>query len=529
MKYTFMLSCLLTFASIASAQDSLATRAFSMGGGSREFGHLSMRINDDRVVLFNITSNCMTATCNHGMAAILIDKNGNMLRYKKIGSIANDVDPNKAIYTSDGNIIMVGSYSGAKWLIMKMDTMFNVLWTRVIEQKPGSVYSGPYIEDIAEVNHTYYFVFSNIITKVNENGTVIFSKFYGPSATNTSHYTFVNYKSLTPLSANRFYLSGDLKDTASVYEASFHSIADTNGNIIRQKKFKNGAPYGSDISYSFKESANKLKVFGHHNNDIYSADVDTNLNVTNAKKYSGTPMYTHNVCYNGGDRYFLSAYDNTIGKIPVFALDNSGTVQWSKFLLNGAGYFRSTNHMLDYCTFGIYSSTPIGTSLAKKGYWAKLNSNGTTGSTSGEAPLTLTTVTTLPYTVSSTTVVDSGQWQLTFANDPFINDATPVTDSLWFKAVNPATCVYTLDIPATIKPMPSLCSPNPFNGTLAIGSEWELSQINKLTIYDITGRVIVSETNPVSNIISVPTEIKGVVFVCWLYKGEYHTQKLLAQ
>jgi hypothetical protein len=538
-KHLFTLLYLVFLAAASQAQDSLAIRAYTMGGGSREYGICAARLTNERSVLFNITSNCNTATCNHGMAGIMIDKNGKVIRYKKIGAVTIDIDPNRIIYTSDGHILMVGAYGTPKRLLIKMDTFFNVVWTRAIEQKPYLAYTGPFIESLVEINHNYYMAFSSSLTKVSENGTVVFSKHFGPSLGNTSSYTYVNYNSITPLSANRIFLAGSLKDNAASGSnpGNLGCIIDTNGNIIRQKKFDLGATWGTGITYSFKESANSIKIFGHHNNDLYGANIDTNLTVTNPKKYSGSIMYTHSVAYDGIGRYYISAYNNMETNMSVFALDSMGVVQWSKYLYCGPGYFKTSAHMVDNCTFGVYCSTPIGTSLAHKGYWAKINRNGATANASLEAALSVTTTTSLPITYTPTTVTDSGQWQTVFPPETFISDATVVKDSLWFEIVNPDTCTVTTPppppppsavMPVNAQPFyPALCSPNPSNGNLHIGNEWGLEGISRLIVYDISGKVIFIENQPASRDIQLPPQAKGVFFVRWEYDGRPHTQRLL--
>ena len=104
-----MAGCLLAGVNLYAGTDSLAFKAYTMGGGNRESGQLGIRLDSRQSVLFNITSNCNTAQCQHGMAGIRIDNNGNMIHARKIGSAVLDVDPRTAIYTRDKHILLVGS------------------------------------------------------------------------------------------------------------------------------------------------------------------------------------------------------------------------------------------------------------------------------------------------------------------------------------------------------------------------------------------------------------------------------------
>jgi hypothetical protein len=382
-----------------------------------------------------------------------------------------------------------------------------------------------------EMNNSYYISFANVFAKLNTDGTVVFAKNYNALAGNTNDRNIVTFFTLETLAPGKFFLPGEIVDDAPNYNGyGFMSIIDTNGNILKQKKLNVGAPYGDGITQAIKESANRIKLFGHYDNDLYAANVDTNLAVTDVIKYHGTaPLYTVSACYNGKDRYFISSHDHNNQKISVLAIDNGGAVQWSKFLINGGGYFRSWNYMLNDCSFAVYSSQTVNTAINNLGFWVKMNENGTTGATNVEAPLTITTTNIPAATVTPTTAYATGQWQTNFATQTFLYDNTLITDSMWHTIVNPIICptstTSTEEI-ATQTPK-NLCSPNPFYGTIEIAQGWELNKISNLAIYDVTGRIIFSEEKPTSTAITPSIEVKGIVFVRWTYNGHVYTQKMV--
>lgn len=523
MKKIFLLLCGLWAATGSYAQDSLAISTFTMYGDIRERGMMGLRLDNGQSAVFNLTSNCNTAQCAHGMAGIRIDKHGHMLHYKKFGHLSLDVDPNEAIWTSDKHILLVGQH-GSDRILMKVDTMFSVVWARQVLERPQ--YTTSATDALVEVNGSYYSSFNNTLTKVRADGSVVFSKIYGPEEGVNDAYSSLNITSLVPIAADRFFIAGSVdldNNNIGPYEDAFVAIIDTNGTILKQKKFDVGAPYGSEISYAFKQSANRMRVFGHHWNDVYTAEVDTNLAVTNAKNIVGDNAYTHTVHYNGEDQYILGF---NYGGITLMAIDNNGNTQWSRSY--GGGFSAFSIYSMNDCTYGLYASCGAGQPNWKKGYWMTVNEDGQSAAPQLEAAFT-PDVTNLTITMGVPTAVDSGQWQTDFTIQNFLFDSSPVGDSSWSRSVNQAVCP---EVPQHVTEVSTnaqkeLCSPNPFYGQIEIGNDWELNKIAHLVVYDITGRVILSEAHPTSRTITLDGIAKGVVFVRWTYEGQVYTQKMV--
>ncbi len=521
-KFLLLCSSLLLSASVCTAaQDSLATAVYTMGGGSRENGMLGVKLDNGQSALFNITSNCLTAQCQHGMAGIRIDQNGNLLHYKKFGHSTIDVDPNEAIYTSDKHILLVGQH-GLDRILMKIDTMFNVVWSRTIHQRQDNYLL--IMERLVERNNAYYMVCGATLTKVKSDGTVVFSKYYGPEMGTTDEYLSINFNALVPISGGRFFIAGELNaDPNTFAENGFLSIVDSNGNFLKQKQVNVGGPYGNTITHAFKESENRFRIFGRHHNDIYTALADSNFAVTAAKKISGAVMFDREICYNGSDRYLVSI---SHAGTTLMMLDNNANVVWGK---SYAGGWNKSLYQLSNCTYAAYGSINTGVNNGKTGFWLKVNEDGQSGNPLVETTFTPTVIDLTPV-VTSSNAVDSGQWQTTFPAENFIFDNTVVSDSLWYRKANVLVCP---DVPQNVLELAStahkdLCAPNPFRGQMRIGNDWELNKIEKLMVYDITGRVILEQDKPSARTIELTENVKGLIFVKWTYEGVSHTQKMMA-
>jgi hypothetical protein len=523
MKKLLLLLCSLWAATGSYAQDSLATAAYTMGGGNRENGMLGVKLDNGQSALFNITSNCLTAQCEHGMAGIRIDQNGNMLHYRKFGHVDIDVDPNEAIWTSDKHILLVGQH-GDDRILMKIDTMFNVVWSRVIEMRmPGY---NIVIESLKELNKTYYLAYEKMLVKVREDGTVVFSKYYGPKQGTLEDHMNINFNTLAQIAPDKFFLGGEIYDDADPFgfdDDAFAAIIDTNGTILKQKKFHVGSTYTNGITYGFKQSENLIRVFGYYNYELYTAELDTNLAVSNVKHYGGTTnMATHSMCFNGTDRYMFTFSHQGM---TMLMIDENGDLVWSKSA--SGGFSPKATYMLNKCTYALYGSCNTGVNNGKKGFWLKVSEDGELSSTTLGTAFT-PTESTLTAVVASCNAVDSGVWQTTFQSENFIFDNTAVNDSLWFKKVNMMVCPETPQgiVSVVAHAQKDLCSPNPFYGQMEIGKDWELKKIEHLVVYDITGRVILNEEHPAERTIRFAESVKGMVFVKWMYEGQVYTQKM---
>jgi hypothetical protein len=505
------------------AQDSLAISTFTMFGDIRERGMIGLKLDNGQSAVFNLTANCNTAQCAHGMAGIRIDQNGHMLHYKKFGHTTIDVDPIKAIWTSDKRIVLVGIY-GDERILMKVDTMFNVIWAKRIQKRQDQ--TSILIDGLVEINNSYYLSFDNTLVKVKPDGTIVFSKIFGPESGTPDDFKYLYSNTLTPLSGGRFFMGGgiDLGPDPWSAETGFMMIVDTNGNILKQKKFDMGIQYAGNITYAFKQSENKIRIFGHGaNNTIFTAEVDTNLAITNAKSIGGANAYTHTIHYNGTDQYVLGF---THQGITLVALDNTGSLDWAKSY--GGGFSPYSIYSMNNCTYALYGSCNTSIANYKKGYWLKVNADGQSAQSQLETAFTPTFTNMTVVSSAITTAVDSGQWQTDFYIADFLANNSPVSDSLWYRNTNPLVCP---DIPQNVLAVTStthkdLCSPNPFYGNIEIGKDWDLNKIEKLLVYDITGKVILEETHPSARTIKFAESVKGMVFVKWMYEGQIYTQKM---
>jgi hypothetical protein len=525
MKKLLLALSLLAGGQAFAGTDSLATNTFTMFGDIRERGMIGLKLDGGQSAVFNLTANCNTAQCAHGMAGIRLDQNGHMIHYQKFGHSTIDVDPIKAIWTTDKHILLVGIY-GDDRILMKVDTMFNVTWARRVNKRQS--YATILQDCLVELNGSYYMSFDNTFVKIKPDGTIVFSKIFGPEAGTTDDFKYVYVNTLTPLSNGRFFMGGgiDLGPDPWDGEKGFMMIADTNGVISKQKQFTIGAPYGEEISYAFKQSENKIRVFGHYDNDIYTAEVDSNLAMTNVKTVTGSNnAFTHTIHYNGVDQYVLGF---TNQGITLVALDNNGTLDWAKSY--AGGYSPYSIYSMNNCTYALYGSCNTNTPNYKKGYWMKVNSDGNSAQQNWETPFTPVFTNRSVTAISNTTAVDSGQWQTDFSIQNFLADNSPVSDSLWYRSTNPLVCP---DIPQSassvvMQQANDLCAPNPFYSSMQISNSWELNKISNLMVYDITGRVIYSEEQPRSRTINVGSEVSGLVFVKWMYEGQVYSQKMLA-
>lgn len=519
-------SLLLTAKLSATTPDSLAINTFTMHGDVREKGMIGLKLDNEQSAVFNLTSNCNTAQCAHGMAGMRIDQNGHLLHYKKFGHVSIDVDPIKAIWTTDKHILLVGLH-GQDRILMKVDTMFNVVWARqfYIRQDNGAILN----DDLQEVSGSYYMSFDNTMAKIRPDGTVVFSKIFGPEQGTTDDFKYVFLNTLTPLPGGRFFMGGgiDVGPLPWDGEVGFMMIVDTTGAILKQKSFTLGAPWGEEITWAFRQSENVIRTFGRYESDLYTAEVDTNLVMSNVKRISGASSmpYQNAIHYNGTDRYMIGFSHQGM---TLIALDNTGSLEWAGSY--SGGYSPYSVYPMNNCTYAMYGTCNTATPNWKKGYWIKVNEDGQSAAPQLEMAFTPTFNTLSVLSTTTTTTVDSGQWQTDFTIQNFLNDNSPVSDSLWYRNANPLVCP---DLPQNVLEIASasqknLCAPNPFHGQMQIGNDWELNKIEKLMVYDITGRIILEQNKPSARTIELTENVKGLIFVKWTYEGVAYTQKMMA-
>jgi len=148
---SLIIFCFLSITSFA--QDSLVSKKFSFGGYTKEFGIGGTQLSDNRAMIFNITSNCVTGTCQHGLGMALISDNGQIIKSAAFGHTINDFDVVEAYKSADGNCMALGNSTNNIVILQKMDTNLNILWNKTIPLDTGIAQSGLYLYAAAEIDN----------------------------------------------------------------------------------------------------------------------------------------------------------------------------------------------------------------------------------------------------------------------------------------------------------------------------------------------------------------------------------------
>lgn len=174
--------------------------------------------------------------------------------------------PSKIHATKDDNFIITGKYNGtpdslAKAIIIKVDSMGNVLWKKLIVPPEGSLLNDAFTDVIEDNDSNFVFVGNRLynfqnsdiwMLKTNKNGDIIWSKHhFSPPAMNT---TDALGGCLYLENENTILVSGVLSST---YPLLFKT--DTSGNVLSYftyPKYNDG---------SMARGAYNGIVYGHNN------------------------------------------------------------------------------------------------------------------------------------------------------------------------------------------------------------------------------------------------------------------------
>ena len=418
--------CFLTI--ISKAQDSLVSKKFSFGGYTQEFGIGGTQLSENKAMIFNITSNCVTGTCQHGLGMAVISDNGKIIKSAAFGHAINDFDVVEAYKSADGNCMALGNSTNDIVILQKMDTNLNILWNKTIPMDTGISQSGIYLYAAAEIDNHNQVLYGNQWFTISKTGTVVRSKRYlnGFSASNR-----FDLSAIEKLTTNRYAIGGHICDVSGFDSDPMVMIVDSLGNKLKSKKFiLPNSPFTDQISAIYAKSDNELLAFGNKYNDFFMMSMDSNLNLNWTKTYTSTNFsaYTHQVTKVNSNCYVI------VGSGVVFALNAQGTTLWSKTIDFG---LKPKVYATDTCHFVTYSTKSINN--WGSGYWNKMDAQGV-GAANISANITLTT-TSVNLTSATPNIVDKGSSVMTTASIPFtVVNTVQATDSAIIKMPSASNC-----------------------------------------------------------------------------------------
>lgn len=418
--------CLLSI--LSKAQDSLASKKFSFGGYTKEFGIGGTQLSDNRAMIFNITSNCVTGTCQHGLGMALISDNGQLIKSAAFGHNVNDFDVVEAYKSADGNCMALGNSTNDIVILQKMDTNLNILWNKTIPMDTGISQSGIYLYAAAEIDNHNQVLYGNQWFTISKTGAVIRSKRYlnGYAASNR-----FDLSAIEKLTTNRYAIGGHICDVSGFDSDPMVMIVDSLGNKLKSKKFiMPNSPYTDQISAIYIKSDNEMFAFGNKNNDFFMMSMDSNLNLNWTKTYTSTNFsaYTHQVTKVNSNCYVI------VGSGVVFALNAQGTTLWAKTIDFG---LKPKVYATDTCHFATYSTKTINN--WGSGYWNKMDAQGV-GAANVSANITLT-ATSVNLTSATPNIVDKGSSVMMSTSIPFsVVTTVQATDSAIIKMPSTSNC-----------------------------------------------------------------------------------------
>jgi hypothetical protein len=413
---------------ISTAQDSLISKKFSFGGYTQEFGIGGTQISDNRAMLFNITSNCVTGTCQHGLGMALISDNGQLIKSAAFGHAVNDFDVVEAYKSADGNCMALGNSTNNIVILQKMDTNLNILWNKTIPIDTGIGQSGIYLYAAAEIDNHNQVLYGNQWYTISKTGTTIRSKRYlnGYAASNK-----FDLSAIQKLTTNRYAIGGHICDVSGFDSDPMVMLVDSLGNKLKSKKFMMpNSPYTDQISAIYIKSDNEILAFGNKYNDFFMMSMDSNLNLNWTKTYTSTNFsaYTNQVTKVNSNCYVI------VGSGVVFALNAQGTTLWAKTIDFG---LKPNVYATDTCHFATYSTKTINN--WGSGYWNKMDAQGV-GAANISANITLT-ATSVNLTSATPNIVDKGSSVMMSTSIPFSVVATvQATDSAIIKMPSTSNC-----------------------------------------------------------------------------------------
>lgn len=470
--------CLTTI--VSTAQDSLVSKKFSFGGYSKEFGIGGTQLSDNRAMIFNITSNCVTGTCQHGLGMALISDNGQLIKSAAFGHNVNDFDVVEAYKSADGNCMALGNSTDDVVILQKMDTNLNIVWNKTIPKDTGIGPSGIYLYAASDIDNHHQVLYGNQWFTISNTGSIIRSKRYlnGYDASNR-----FDLSAIQKLTTNRYAIGGHICDVSGFDSDPMVMIVDSLGNKLKSKKFIiPNSPYTDQISAIYIKSDNEILAFGNKNTDFFMMSMDSNLNLNWTKTYTSTNFnaYTHQVTNVNSNCYVI------VGSGVVFALNAQGTTLWAKTIDFGQ---QPKVYATDTCHFVTYSTKT--TNNWGSGYWNKMDAQGT-GAANISANITLTT-TSVTLTSAIPNIVNMGSSVMPSSTVPFsVVTSVQATDSAIIKMPSASNCGLKPNAIAETNAAQNFIKvyPNPVSQSLtfeAINS----SQTNyKIEIADICGKKI---------------------------------------
>ena len=210
-KNILLIFAILISSNFCKAQDSLVSKKYSFGGYSKEFGIGAAQINKDRAMLFNITSNCVTGTCQHGLGMALISYNGQLLKSAAFGHAINDFDVVEAYGSSDGSCMTLGNSTGDIVILQKIDTNLNIVWNKALPLDASVDQSGLYLNALQEIDNKHHVLYANQWLTFSNAGTLLASKRYFNGFNAKSRF---DLSAIKKLNSNRFVLGGHICDAA---------------------------------------------------------------------------------------------------------------------------------------------------------------------------------------------------------------------------------------------------------------------------------------------------------------------------
>jgi len=423
---SLIIFCFLYITSFA--QDSLVSKKFSFGGYTKEFGIGGTQLSDNRAMIFNITSNCVTGTCQHGLGMAVISDNGQIIKSAAFGHAINDFDVVEAYKSADGNCMALGNSTNNIVILQKMDTNLNIVWNKTIPKDTGISQSGIYLYAATEIDNHNQVLYGNQWFTISKTGTTIRSKRYlnGFAASNR-----FDLSAIQKLNNNRYAIGGHICDVSGFDSDPMIMIVDSLGNKLKSKKFiMPNSPYTDQISAIYIKSDNEMLAFGNKYNDFFMMSMDSNLNLNWTKTYTSTNFsaYTNQVTKVNSNCYVI------VGSGVVFALDAQGTTLWAKTIDFG---LKPKVYATDTCHFATYSTKTINN--WGSGYWNKMDAQGV-GAANISANITLS-ATSVNLTSATPNIVDKGTSVMPTSSVPFtVVNTVQATDSAIIKMPSASNC-----------------------------------------------------------------------------------------
>jgi hypothetical protein len=485
---------LFVSSSILHAQDSLVSKKFSFGGYGKEFGIGGAQINKDRAMLFNITSNCVTGNCQHGLGMALVSDNGQLIKSAAFGNAVNDFDVVEAYGSKDGTCMMLGQTIGTSLIFQKLDTNLNILWNKNIPLDAAISQSGLYLYAAKEIDNKHEVLVANQWCTFDNLGNLIRSRKYlnGFNATNK-----FDLSAITKLAANSFVVGGHICDVAGFDSDPFLMLTDSLGNKLKSKKYQiSASPFTDQITAVLNNGANEILAFGHKFNDFFMMSLDSNLAINWAKSYTAPNLnaYTHQITKVNANCYVA------VGSGVSFAFDASGGILWSKSIDFGS---QPKVFATDTCHFAIYSTKSINN--WGSGYYNKMDAQSNAAIQNFvNIPLLAINMPVVAYTPN---IIFGGSTSAALGSINFtIVPSIKAVDSASVMIKSNANC--DIEIPNNtnniIKERTLEIYPNPSNGIFNIKNK----SVNFVRVYNTMGLNIYS-SRLVSNQINLTTLPKG--------------------